>query len=298
MSDSIGKPERATQRRVIKLFTEQLGYRYFGDWTDREDNCQIEEGLLKPWLAQRGYAPEQISRASYLLKKEAELQGRSLYHTNQAVYQRLRYGVPVKVEAGEVTQWVQVIDWANPAANDFVIVEEVAIKGGHDRRPDLVLYVNGIALGVIELKSSVADIGEGMRQLISNQRPEFNAWFFTTVQLVFAGSDSEGLRYGTIGTEEKYFLQWKEDEADNSGYKLDKYLAKMANKARLLELVHDFMLFDGGIKKVPRVHQYFGIKAAQEHVRRREGGIIWHTQGSGKSIVMVLLAKWILEHNP
>jgi len=79
---------------------------------------------------------------------------------------------------------------------------------------------------------------------------------------------------------------------------LDKYLLKMCNKTRLIEIIYDFVLFDGGIKKLPRVHQYFGTKAAQEHVRRREGGIIWHTQGSGKSIVMVLLAKWILENNP
>ena len=72
----------------------------------------------------------------------------------------------------------------------------------------------------------------------------------------------------------------------------------MCRKDRLIELMHDFVLFDGGVKKLPRVHQYFGIKAAQEHVRERKGGIIWHTQGSGKSIVMVLLAKWILENNP
>ena len=118
------------------------------------------------------------------------------------------------------------------------------------------------------------------------------------MQFVFAGSDSEGLRYGTIGTEEKYFLKWKEDEQDDTRFKLDKYLLKMCAKERLIELMHDFVLFDGGIKKLPRVHQYFGVKAAQRHVRERKGGIIWHTQGSGKSIVMVLLAKWILENLP
>ena len=117
------------------------------------------------------------------------------------------------------------------------------------------------------------------------------------MQFIFAGNDSEGLKYGAIGTPEKYFLRWKEDEADDSGYKLDKYLLKMCNKARLIELMHDFVLFDGGVKKLPRVHQYFGVKAAQETVSRHQGGIIWHTQGSGKSIVMVLLAKWILENN-
>ena len=118
---------------------------------------------------------------------------------------------------------------------------------------------------------------------------------FSTVQFIFAGNDSEGLRYGTIRTEEKYFLRWKEDEEDDSRFKLDKYLLKMCRKDRIVELMHDFVLFDSGRKKLPRVHQYFGIKAAQQHVRQRKGGIIWHTQGSGKSIVMVLLAKWILE---
>ncbi|NWE80410.1 hypothetical protein, partial [Pseudomonas yamanorum] len=100
---------------------------------------------------------------------------------------------------------------------------------------------------------------------------------------VFAGNDSEGLRYGTTDTQEKYFLTWKENETDNSRYKLDKYLLKICDKVRLIELMHDFVLFDGGIKKLPRVHQYFGIKAAQEHVKKHQGGIIWHTQGAGKS---------------
>jgi len=118
------------------------------------------------------------------------------------------------------------------------------------------------------------------------------------VQFIFAGNDSEGLRYGTVGTPEKYFLKWKEDEEDDSRFKLDKYLLKICRKDRLIELMHDFVLFDGGIKKLPRAHQYFAIKAAQGRVRDHEGGIIWHTQGSGKSIVMVLLAKWILENNP
>lgn len=196
------------------------------------------------------------------------------------------------------TETVKLINWADPAKNDFAIAEEVTLKGGLERRPDLVLYVNGIAIGVIELKNSRVTIGDGIRQLLSNQRPEFNAWFFSTVQIVFAGNDSEGMQYGTIGTPEKFFLKWKEDEADNADFKLDKYIAKMCEKHRLIELMHDFVLFDGGVKKLPRVHQYFGIKAAQEHVRKREGGIIWHTQGSGKSIVMVMLAKWIVENNP
>ena len=232
------------------------------------------------------------------MRTEANHPERSLYGNNQAVYQLLRYGVPVKTEAGKATETVHLINWKEPANNHFAIAEEVTLKGKQQRRPDLVLYVNGIAIGVLELKNSRVSIGDGIRQSLSNQQPEFNAWFFSTVQLVMAGNDSEGMQYGTIGTPEKFFLTWKEDEADNSRYKLDKYLLRMCSKARLIELMHDFVLFESGVKKLPRVHQYFGIKAAQEYVKQRKGGIIWHTQGAGKSILMVLLAKWILENNP
>lgn len=294
---SIGKPERATQNRVIKLFRDELDYTYLGDWSDRS-NSNVEEGLLSANLARRGYSSAHINRALDRLRTEAGNPNRSLYDNNKAVYGLLRYGVPVKASVAENTELISLIDWDDIARNDFAIAEEVTLRGSHERRPDLVLYVNGIAVGVIELKNSRVSIGDGIRQLISNQQPEFNEWFFSTVQIVFAGNDSEGLQYGTIKTGEKYFLKWKEDEADNSRFKLDKYLLKMCNKQRLIELLHDFVLFDGGVKKLPRVHQYFGIKQAQAHVKRREGGIIWHTQGSGKSIVMVLLAKWILENNP
>jgi type I restriction enzyme R subunit len=292
---TIGKTERATQNRVIALCVDKLGYRYLGNWSDRSGNSNIEEDLLTKNLTKRGYSSAAISGAIHKLKTEADNKARKLYDNNQAVYDLLRYGVKVKTTAGEYTATVHLIDWEG-GDNDFGIAEEVTLKGGHERRPDLVLYLNGIAIGVIELKNSRVSIGESIRQLISNQKPEFNEWFFTTVQLVFAGSDSEGLQYGTTGTPEKFFLKWKEDEDDNEGYKLDKYLTKMCRKERLLELIHDFVLFDGGIKKVPRVHQYFGVKAAQKRILAREGGIIWQTQGSGKSIVMVLLAKWILEN--
>lgn len=294
----IGKPERITQNRVVKLFCDELGYSYLGNWADRAGNSNIEEGLLTDYLASVGYSPAQISSALYKLRTEANHPDRSLYGSNQAVYQLLRYGVPVKTEAGKVMETVHLINWKTPASNHFAIAEEVTLKGKLQRRPDVVLYINGIAIGVLELKNSRVSIGDGIRQSLSNQLPEFNAWFFSTVQLVMAGNDSEGMQYGTIGTPEKFFLTWKEDEADNSRYKLDKYLLKMCSKARLIELVHDFVLFDGGVKKLPRVHQYFGIKAAQEHVHQHQGGIIWHTQGAGKSILMVLLAKWILENKP
>lgn len=296
--NAVGEIERITQNRIIKLFREELGYRYLGNWEIRPNNSNIEEGLLRSYLIRRGYKGTAINKALHELGKAANNYHESLYNNNKNVYKLLRYGVQVKARVGENYQTVQLIDWHHPEKNDFGIAEEVTVLGNKEKRPDIVLYVNGIAIAVLELKRSTVSIGDGIRQSIVNQRKEFIESFFTTIQFIFAGNDTEGLRYGTIGTPEKFFLKWKEDVEDHSRLQLDKYLIKMCNKKRLLELIYDFVLFDGGIKKLPRVHQYFGIKAAQEHVKRREGGIIWHTQGSGKSIVMVLLAKWILENNP
>ncbi len=217
----------------------------------------------------------------------------------------------VKPGAGEANQTVWLIDWAHPEANHFAIAEEVTVYGQHTKRPDVVLYVNGIALATLELKRSTVAVSEGIRQTYGNQKPEFIRPFFTTVQLVFAGNDVEGLHYGVIDTPEKYWLTWKltadmdagsraamEERAAGLESPLDRALAQVGTKVQLLELIHDFMVFDAGWKKTCRPNQYFGIKAAQERVRQREGGIIWHTQGSGKSLTMVWLAKWLRENQP
>lgn len=290
--------ERATQNRVINLFQE-LGYQYLGNWQDNPHNSNIHKVLVSQYLSSRGYTSEHISKAlNKLLEAGRITSNKSLYKANKEVYDLLRYGVGVKVGGNNDTERVWFIDWDHPEANHFGIAEEVTLKGPLERRPDLVLYVNGIAIGVLELKRGSVSVQEAISQLLSNQQPAWNDWFFTTVQFCFAGSDTEGLHYGTTLTPSKYYLKWKEDEHDNDGYKLDKYLSKMCRKDRLIELMHDYVVFDGGTKKLPRVHQYFGVKKAQEFINRKEGGIIWHTQGSGKSITMVLLAKWILEHRP
>ncbi|MDD2476020.1 MAG: HsdR family type I site-specific deoxyribonuclease [Dysgonamonadaceae bacterium] len=296
--NNIGQIERITQNRVVKLFKEELGYTYLGNWKDRVGNSNIEVDWLTDYLLERGYEVPVINKAIFELKTIASNFNDSLYTTNKNVYEKLRYGIRVKAEAGDNFQTVQMIDWDNYANNEFYIAEEVTIKGEKTKRPDIVLYVNGIALAVIELKRSTVTLNDGIRQNITNQQDAFIQSFFATVQILFAGNDTEGLRYGAIGTPEKYYLNWKEDVEDTSRVLLDKYLLKMCNKERFLELIYDFVLYDAGVKKLPRVHQYFGVKAAQPYMDRYESGIIWHTQGSGKSIVMVMLAKWILENNP
>jgi len=131
---AIDKPERVTQNRVIALFRDELGYGYLGDWKDRDDNSNIEEGLLTDYLTRNGYTHEQIGAALYKLRTEADNHSRNLYGNNQAVYNLLRYGVPAKIEAGNVTETVHLIDWKVPAKNDFAIAEEVTLKGKSPRR--------------------------------------------------------------------------------------------------------------------------------------------------------------------
>ena len=198
----------------------------------------------------------------------------------------------------ENTKTVWLIDWKNPLKNDFAIAEEVTVYASnakaYNKRPDVVLYVNGIALGILELKRSTVSVAEGIRQNLDNQKKVFIEHFFSTMQLVMAGNDTEGLRQGTIGTKEKYYLTWKEDSPIEN--LLDRHLTQICNKDRFLEIIHNFIVYDRGVKKLCRHNQYFGTKAAQEFIRRREGGIIWHTQGSGKSLTMVWLTKWIREN--
>ncbi|OOP60470.1 restriction endonuclease subunit R [Arthrobacter sp. SRS-W-1-2016] len=292
---TVGQIERRTQDRVVELFEKQLGYEYLGSWEQRQDNSHIETSLLEQNLLARGYDSNLSNRAIEQLKKSASLGGgRNLYEANREVYELVRYGVKVRPGIGEQTETVWLVDWHNPEANHFVVAEEVSIKGEHSKRPDVVLYVNGLALGVIELKRSKVAVSEGIRQNIGNQKKDFIRPFFTTVQLVMAGNDVEGLRYGVIDTAEKYWLEWK--EPSDIEEPLDRALAQVCSKERFLEIIHDFMVFDSGTKKTCRHNQFFGVKASQERIARREGGIIWHTQGSGKSLTMVWLAKWIREH--
>lgn len=306
---TVGQKERATQDRVVRFFRDQLKYDYLGNWEYREGNRNVETNLLSSWLKKRGVPEALIARTLRKLDMAAALgEGKKLYDANKEVYRLLRYGVKEKEGAGELNQTVWLIDWEDIEANDFAIAEEVTVKGEHKKRPDIVLYVNGIALGVIELKRSSVSVSEGIRQNLDNQKKAFIRNFFTSMQLVMAGNDTQGIRYGTIETTEKYYLEWKEPSSDAAlpqadivtDTVLDTHLAQLCDKKRFLQLIHDFIVFDAGVKKTCRHNQFFGIQAAKKHVNshsaNKQGGIIWHTQGSGKSLTMVWLAKWIREN--
>ncbi len=294
---NVGQRERLTQQRVVKFFHEELGYRYLGEWRDRDNNRNIENEILTGWLKNSGISDALINRVLRQLDTAAALgEGKKPYYANKDVYRLLRYGVKDKEGSGEQNKTVWLIDWKHPEANDFAIAEEVSIKGEHKKRPDIVLYVNGIALGVLELKRSSVAVSEGIRQNLDNQKKDFIRNFFSSVQLVMAGNDTQGLRYGVIETPEKYYLEWKEDIANPYENPLDFHLSRICSKQFFLQIIHDFIVFDAGVKKTCRHNQFFGVEAAKRHIVRREGGIIWHTQGSGKSLTMVWLAKWIREN--
>lgn len=291
----INPNERLTQNRIIQLFKE-LGYTYYGNWEERERNSNVEEFYLTSFLKEQGYTESLIKKAVQETVQLAQTNSGNIYERNKNFYSLLRYGVKAKNNVGEHNETIHLIDWKNWENNHFGIAEEVTLKGNKTRRPDIVLYINGIALGVLELKRGTVDISESIRQNISNQKEKFNENFFTTIQIILAGNNTQGLKYGTIETPEKYYLSWKENEQENEGYKLDKYLNKLCNKERLIDIIYNTVVYDAGRKKLPRPHQYFALKEAQHFIRQNEGGIIWHTQGSGKSILMIIIAKWILEN--
>lgn len=303
--------ERKLQERVKHWLVDDLHYQYLGNLEDL-NNTPVKEDLLRKNLQKRGYNQDVIKRAISELGRKVGNQTESLYQVNESVYSSLRYGCQgIKEQDGSYIT-VHYIDWTNTAANDFYVAEEVSVLRYDQvskKRPDLVLYVNGIALGMFELKKSSVSVGEGIRQMLTNQQKENIQSFFNTMQLLMAGNEAEGLKYGVIETPEKYYLQWREDEraTDDLSVHIREMQASESNRLRngiislcqhdrFLSLIHDFVIFDAGVKKTARHNQYFAIKAAQIRIRAGEGGIIWNTQGSGKSLIMVWLTKWIREN--
>ena len=315
---AVDASEKMVQDELVRFFRDDLGYAYLGNWRFRENNRPVEETFLREYLSER-YGADMADEAVRRLQDAASLSGHDLYTVNKAVYELLRSGTPINPDAGQHNETVHYIDWENPASNRFGIAEEVTVVdpvSNAERRPDLVLYVNGIALAVIELKNSATSVQKGISQLISGQHDAFIPSFFTTVQFCLAANPSEGVRYGTTGTPAIFYNEWKADgfrdwpdERDSQESRIQRIVSRtkspmqqqfamMCSPLRFLDLVRDFVIFDAGVKKVCRYNQFYGMRRAASRIASGRGGIIWHTQGSGKSLTMVWLARWILEHVP
>ena len=306
--DPIGKPEIATQDRLLQLFHDELGYSYLGNLEPLENKNVRTEDLYR-WLCKANPRRTELAAKALdkFVKELQDFQTSQIAAANERVYELLKYGVPVEPEPGAAPVNIYLIDWITAHNNDFYVAEEVTVIENAKKRLDLVVYVNGIAIAVIELKRSVNFVEEGIRQNITNQRKQWIPRFFATVQFCMAANDTQGLRHGTTGTPQKHYYEWKNDpkatdpisvaiaeHIEQWPRNLDRQVYSMFQKNRFIDLLHNFIVFKGGIKMVPRYNQFFGIKAAEDRMERQEGGIIWHTQGSGKTLTMVYLARWIL----
>jgi type I restriction enzyme R subunit len=191
-------------------------------------------------------------------------------------------------------------------SEEFIVDRVVKNENQKTRRPDLVLFINGIPVGVVELKKSSVDTSQGVLQMIRNQKEAEIPQLFKYAQITLAGNNHTP-KYATINTSKKFYASWIEEGGLDLTHliegripsALDKAVFSLFAKQRLIELIHSFILFDGGIKKISRYQQFFAIKEAMNKITkfdntgRRVGGLIWHTQGSGKSLTMVMLAKEI-----
>lgn len=322
MSDFAVEKERLYQNRLVRMLGDPagLGYAYLGNWqyaegqsarADGAVNGPVLEDELRAFLAPR-CTPMQVDEAVREVRAKSVLplaKMADLLECNAAFYELLMNGVKARPAPGRTEEDVALFDFAHPLENRFAFAEEVSYvdpQTGRHSRPDLVVYVNGIALAVVELKRATVTIEEGVRQCLSNERDLIPS-FFTTVQFTVAAnekadaakSDATGFKYGTVGTPLRFWCNWKDDHQKPDTQLTDAAsFAKFFDKETFLFLFRYGVICDGGVKKVMRPHQYHALRACEPRLRAKASGVIWHSQGSGKSLTMVWLASYIRRNFP
>lgn len=240
-----------------------------------------------------------------------------LVRTSEKIYDALLLGksYPETVGDGKMLSFnLRYIDWDNPQNNVFHVTEEFAVDSQdrqHNARPDIVLFINGIPFAVIECKAPHIPVEEAVGQMIRNQQAAYIPHLFKFAQLVVA-TNKNAVKYATAGTPKKFWSVWKEQDdewlqtrlkalvPDRMPTEQDRNIVSLFSPERVFELIRYFILFDANVKKVCRYQQFFAVReimktiAENDEHGNRQSGVIWHTQGSGKSLTMVMLAKYIL----
>ena len=317
----------ASQKPAIELL-RSMGYTYISP-----KDCERQRGsryhvLLKDILrgqlrklnrysyagAENEFSAANIERA---MEELDEPLTDGLVRTSEKIYDALLLGksYPETVGGGKSLSFnLKYIDWKHLENNLFHVTEEFAVDSldkQHNARPDIVLFINGIPFAVIECKAPHIPVEQAVEQMIRNQRADYIPQLFKYAQIVMA-TNKNTVKYATAGTPKKFWSVWKEQDtafldsglaqfvADRVPTEQDRNIISLFRQERLMELTRYFVLFDANVKKICRYQQYFAIReimktiAQQDSRGNRQSGVIWHTQGSGKSLTMVMLAKYIL----
>lgn len=317
--------EMSTSQRPAIEVLQKLGYKYISE----EENKNLRNNILTDVIFKDILAKKLNEINSYEYKGEKykfsastigqaikDLNGdlvTGLISTNEKIYDLLTLGKSYQENMVDGTKRsfdIKYIDFEHPENNDFYVTEEFSVlrmNGKDYARPDIVLFVNGIPLAVIECKDASVPIIQAISQNIRNQKPDYIPQLFKFIQIVMAANKNE-TKYATCGTPDKFWSTWNEQYVEKQNELLDKTvigrqitkqdrdIISLFEKERFLELIKDFIIFEAGKKKICRYQQYFAVKAMLERIKQdKEGGVVWHTQGSGKSITMVYITKKIME---
>ena len=317
----------ASQKPAIALL-QSMGYTYISP-----EDCEKQRGsryhvLLKDILrgqlrrlnrysyagAENEFSAANIERA---MEELDEPLTDGLVRTSEKIYDALLLGksYPETVGGGKSLSFnLKYIDWEHPENNLVHVTEEFAVESQdklHNARPDIVLFINGIPFAVIECKAPYISVKQAVEQMIRNQQADYIPQLFKYAQIVMA-TNKNVVKYATAGTPKKFWSVWKEQDtefldsrlaqlvADRAPTEQDRNMISLFGRERLMELSRYFVLFDANVKKICRYQQYFAIReiiktiAQRDSKGNRQSGVIWHTQGSGKSLTMVMLAKYIL----
>ena len=317
--------EMSTSQRPAIEVLQKLGYKYISEEENKKlRNYILTDVLFKDILAKKlneinsyEYKGEKYkfsaSTIGQAIKDLNEDLVTGLISTNEKIYDLLTLGKSYQENMVDGTKRsfdIKYIDFEHPENNDFYVTEEFSVlrmNGKDYARPDIVLFVNGIPLAVIECKDASVPIIQAISQNIRNQKPDYIPQLFKFIQIVMAANKNE-TKYATCGTPDKFWSTWNEQYVEKQNELLDKTvigrqvtkqdrdIISLFEKERFLELIKDFIIFEAGTKKICRYQQYFAVKAMLERIKHdKKGGVVWHTQGSGKSITMVYITKKLME---